>query len=128
MGRTIVWTEKESLRLARDLKEWLLADDENIYLNKFLLTVAEPGNYKGKIYKDLFPYLGKRYPKFKIEYEMCQAIEEMKLCDLATHDKVNVQMAKFILSANHGYTEKSEIEVNNNVKIMNIDPLADIDE
>lgn len=111
------WTEDEALRLANDLLTWIReGEDEHIFFNEFLYLEAYKNDYAGRIYPELLSYLGKKYTSFLNILKECAEIEKSKLMKYGSNGRAVPQMAKFLLSAQYGMTEKSEVK--NDVKIQ----------
>ena len=105
------WTEKESLRLLNDLINWMKESDENIFFEDFLFLSCNENDYAGSIYPALPAYLSNKYTSCLNLIEKARKIQEVKLKKFGSFDKLNSSIVKFLLSAEHGLTEKKEIDV-----------------
>ena len=108
------WTEELALIFADSLISWMNEADENIFYEEFIFMVAKkmPEFEIFKINVDTPGYLSKTYSSFLERIEEAKKIQELKLKKFGAFDKLNVSMAKFLLSAEHGLTEKREETVN----------------
>lgn len=122
-----LWTEADAVRLGTAMLAWFEEDIMNVFFDEFLLTVVNEADYPGKIGKWTPSYLSKKYEAFKELHQKCKAIEEMKLKSLSFKKIGSEGMAKFLLSAQYGYTEKTEQTFNTSLRILNVDPLASDD-
>ena len=103
------WTEAEALKFGRDMLDWMQNADENIFFDDFIYLINHEGKYAGKIYTDLPAYLAKKYSSFLDILNTCRKIEETKLKKFSAFDKLNASIAKFLLSAEYNYREKSDM-------------------
>ena len=103
------WNEEEALRFGNDLLDWMRKEDENIFFDDFIYLEDHKGKYAGKIYTDLPGYLAKKYSSFLDILDICRKIEETKLKKFSAFDKLNASIAKFLLSAEYNYREKSDM-------------------
>ena len=106
------WTEEEALRLADGLINWMKEEDENIFYDDYLFLVVDESKFRGKIYPDLIRHLSNKFSTFSDRIVKAAKIEETKLKKFGSFDKLNASMTKFLLSANYGYTEKTQVESN----------------
>jgi hypothetical protein len=104
------WTEEAALRLADDLLKWMKEKDENIFFDDFLYLSCDESKYPGKIYPDLLGYLAKKHTSFLERLEQARNIEKIKLKKYGAFDKLNASIVKFLLSAEYGLREKSEVD------------------
>ena len=116
------WTESEALKFGNDLLEWMQGADENIFFDDFIYLINHKGKYAGEIYADLPAYLAKKFSSFLDILNKCRKIEETKLKKFSAFDKLNASIAKFLLSAEYNYREKSDLTTKGE-KIDNKDPL-----
>ena len=119
------WTEELALIFADSLISWMNEADENIFYEEFIFMVAKkmPEFEIFKINVDTPGYLSRTYTSFLERIEEAKKIQELKLKKFGAFDKLNVSMAKFLLSAEHGLSEKSRTEVEHvNVPIFDIKP------
>lgn len=106
------WTEDEALRLGNDLLDWIRdKGEENIFFNDFLYLEAYKNDYVGKIYPQLLSYLSKKYSSFLNILSECAEIEKAKLMKYGSKGTVIPAMAKFLLSAQYGLTEKTTTDL-----------------
>ena len=120
------WNEQNALIFGRDLLAWMLEADENIFFDDFIYLHDHTGKYAGEVYADLPKYLCDKFSSFSELYNKCKQIEKIKLKKFSAFDKLNAGIAKFLLSAEYGLSEKTEHKnINTNVPLMNIDPLSD---
>jgi len=103
------WNEEEALKFGNDLLDWMRKEDDNIFFDDFIYLVDHKGKYAGKIYTDLPGYLAKKYSSFLDILDICRKIEETKLKKFSAFDKLNASIAKFLLSAEYNYREKSDM-------------------
>ncbi len=107
------WTEKKALELGNELIEWLNEVDENgndkgnILFNEFLYL-------KNNLHPSLISKLKKKFSTFAKLLEHAKKIQETKIVKYGLAERLNVNMAKFVLSAKHNYTEKQEIKQTGN--------------
>lgn len=116
------WTEAEALRFGNDLLEWMQKADENIFFDDFIFLINHKGKYAGEIYADLPGYLARKFSSFLDILNKCRKIEETKLKKFSAFDKLNASIAKFLLSAEYNYRDKSDVTTKGE-KIENKDPL-----
>lgn len=119
------WTEEAALKFGNDLLSWMRAEDENIFFDDFIYLQDHTGKYAGKIYADLPRYLADKFSSFFDILLQCRKIEETKLKKFSAFDKLNASIAKFLLSAEYNYKEKSDITTKGE-KIEVSDPFAQI--
>ena len=120
------WTEEEALIFGNDLLDWMLVDDENIFFDDFIYLQDHTGKYVGEISSTLPAYLSNKFSTFSNILNKCRQIEKTKLKKFSAFDKINVSIAKFLLSAEYGLSEKTEQkkEVEKTIKILSINPLS----
>lgn len=114
------WTEESALRFGNDLLDWMRAEDENIFFDDFVYLQDHTGKYDGVIYADLPAYLSKKYSSFLDILNICRNIEKTKLKKFSSFDKLNASIAKFLLSAEYGISEKTIVQ--NDVTIHELTP------
>jgi len=101
------WTEKKALELGKELLAWMKAKDEegedkgNIFFEDFLMI-------ENDYYVDLTDYLKGKFTSFSTLLDVAKKIQEIKLKKFGVGDRLNATMTKFVLTNNHGYSEKSE--------------------
>lgn len=105
------WTEVEALKFGNDLLNWMQAEDENIFFDDFIHLQDHTGKYAGKIYADLPAYLSKNFTSFLDILNKCRVIEKTKLKKFSAFDKLNASIAKFLLSAEYGLTDKTSTDI-----------------
>ena len=110
------WTEAAALKFGNDLLQWMQAEDENIFFDEFIYLQDHKDKYAGKIYADLPSYLAKKFTSFFDILEKCRKIEKTKLKKFSAFDKLNASIAKFLLSAEYGLSEKQAIEHSGEMK------------
>lgn len=106
-----VWTEEESLRLFDNLINWMNSKKTNMIFDEFLFDNPNLGEFIGEIYPQLISYLKDKFPSCLKLYEKAEKMQETRLKKYALMDKVNPGMAKFLLSACHGVSEKTKQEI-----------------
>ena len=113
------WTENKAIQLGIEMIEWFNEVDKdgndvgNILFEEFLII-------KKNLYPELISYLAKKFTSFLKLLCKAKKIQEIKIAKYGLADRLNSNMAKFILSANHGYTEKKSIELPEMKKIKGI--------
>lgn len=123
-SNSLKWEEKHAMRLARDIREWLIENKNEVFLEKWLYEVADDSLYPGKLYPDLIPYLSHRYKSFSEYMSQIAGMCLVRLKNRGLDGTANANITKFLLSAQFGMTEKTEvINTNRNIEILNIDPL-----
>jgi hypothetical protein len=105
-GRPVEWTEERAMRLAADLENWMMADeDENIFFQEYLA--------KAKINNQVISELSSKFPKFSETIKGLKRIQEFRINRMALKQKVNPVMAIFLLKNLHGYADKQEVKTEN---------------
>jgi len=99
------WTEKKALDIGGELIEWMKLEDENIFMDDFLVIVND---YP----EGLISYLSKKFTSFSNLIDKAKQIQRTKLIKFGVMDKLNAPMTKFTLINNHGMFDK--VEFNNN--------------
>jgi len=101
------WTEKKALDLGQELLAWMKEKDEdgedkgNIFFEDFLMI-------ENDYYDDLTDYLKGKFTSFSVLLVAAKRIQEIKLKKFGVGDRLNATMTKFVLTNNHGYSEKQE--------------------
>lgn len=108
------WTEKRALELGNELLDWMNEVDENGE-DKGNMFVDEFFVIKKRMYETLPNYLVRKFTSFSRLYNTAKKTQEVKLVKYGVGDKLNATMTKFVLTNNHGYSERSE--VNSEVKL-----------
>lgn len=103
------WTEEAALKFGNDLLNWMKSEDENIFFDDFIYLQCDESKYSGEIYADLPAYLAKKFTSFFDILEKCRIIEKTKLKKFSAFEKLNPSIAKFLLSAEYGLSEKTDI-------------------
>ena len=119
------WTEEKALNFGQEMLQWMLTADENIFFEEFIFMVAPfLDDYENmSIRVDTPAYLANKFETFSKLQGKARKLQEIKLKKFGSFDKLNVSMAKFLLSAEHGLSEKSRTEVEHvNVPIFDIKP------
>lgn len=117
------WTEERALAFGNEMLDWMTSADENIFFDEFIFLIAPelPDYDDVSIRVDTPAYLANKYPSFSNLLERGRKIQETRLRKFGAFDKLNASIVKFLLSAEHGLSEKSIIESNNTTDI-NISP------
>ena len=106
------WTEKKALELGEEMIEWLNEIDSdgqdigNTLFEEFLVI-------KKRLYPEIIAYLKGKFSSFLNLYVLAKKIQEVKMSKYGLADRMNPGMCKFLLSATHGLTEKTEIKTIN---------------
>ena len=119
------WTEERAFNFGLKMLEWMDSADENIFFEEFIFMVAPKlDEYKDvSILANTPSYLANKFESFSHLLETARKTQEIRLKKFSSFDKLNVSMAKFLLSAEHGLSEKSRTEVEHvNVPIFDIKP------
>ena len=103
------WTEEAALKFGNDLLAWMKEADENIFFDDFIYLSCDESKYAGAIYAELPAYLSGKFTSFLNILDKCRIIEKTKLKKFSAFDKLNPSIAKFLLSAEYGMSEKTEI-------------------
>ena len=96
--------------------------DENIFFDEFIFLVA-PNLHKYEdvaIRVDTPAYLANKYSSFSNLLERARKIQETRLKKFGSFDKLNASIVKFLLSAEHGLSEKSRVESTNTTTIIDL--------
>lgn len=105
------WTEKRALELGQELLTWMKAKDEdgedkgNIFFEDFLMI-------ENDYYDDLTDYLKNKFTSFSALLDSAKRIQEIKLKKFGVGDRLNATMTKFVLTNNHGYSERQDLTNN----------------
>ena len=108
------WTEEMAVNFGNEMINWLLSADENIFFEEFIFLIApQLEEYSGiSILASTPAYLSNKYERFSKLLGKARKIQELKLKKFGSFDKLNSSIVKFLLSAEHGLTEKREETVN----------------
>ncbi len=117
------WTEDRAVQFGKDMLNWMLISNDNIFFEEFLFMVAPfMDEYSDcSINVNTPNYLATKYPSFLELHENARKFQEIKLKKGGSFDKLNASIVRFLLSAEHGLSEKSILESNNTTDI-NISP------
>ena len=109
------WTEEMAVNFGNEMINWLLSADENIFFEEFIFLIApQLEEYSGiSILASTPSYLSSKFETFSYLLGKARKIQELKLKKFGSFDKLNASIVKFLLSAEHGLTEKTEIESTN---------------
>lgn len=116
------WTEERAFNFGLKMLEWMDSADENIFFEEFIFMVAPKLNeYKDvSILASTPSYLANKFESFSNLLERARKTQEVRLKKFSSFDKLNVSMAKFLLSAEHGLSEKSEMKTTNTTTIIDL--------
>lgn len=114
------WTEESALKFGNDLLEWMKSADENIFFDDFVYLSCDESKYAGSIYVGLMSYLSEKFTAFSNILEKCKEIEKIKLKKFSAFDKLNPSIAKFLLSAEYGLSEKTKTENTGSIQITSV--------
>jgi hypothetical protein len=103
-GRPVIWTEEKILQLGEELIEWLKADDENVWFERFLYEEKD-------LYPQLISEMKGKYPKFAELIKKAKKIQENKLVDGTLKHSLNPTMAIFVLKNHYQYTDKTQTDI-----------------
>ena len=117
------WTEERALAFGNEMINWMTSADENIFFDEFIFLIAPslPDYGDVSIFTTTPAYLANKYSSFSNLLERARKIQETRLKKFGAFDKLNASIVKFLLSAEHGLSEKSIIESTNTTDI-NISP------
>jgi len=97
------------LKIAGDALEWISSEGlDNIFVNEYItkkykLNMHAVGRYMAV------------YPEFNAVLRQAYELQEYKLARLMLRNKVNTQAAIFTLKNRHGWADKTQVEVSQNV-------------
>ena len=108
------WTEEMAVNFGNEIINWLLSADENIFFEEFIFLIApQLEEYSNiSILANTPSYLSSKYERFSHLLGKARKIQELKLKKFGSFDKLNASIVRFLLSAEHGLTEKKEETVN----------------
>lgn len=104
------WPEERAIKLGKDMIAWLMevddegADKGNILFEEFL--VIEQG-----LYMDVVKHLSNKFTSFCELRKKAKKIQEIKITKYGLADRLNANMAKFVLSTSHGKVIKTESNI-----------------
>lgn len=116
------WTEERAYNFGIEILNWMDSADENIFFEEFIFLIAP----KLEAYADMSirvntpAYLANKFESFSNLLERARKTQEIRLKKFSSFDKLNVSMAKFLLSAEHGLSEKSRVESTNTTTIIDL--------
>lgn len=107
------WTEERALTFGKEMLTWMASADENIFFEEFIFLVAPfLDDYEDvSIFVSTPAYLANRFKSFSKLLEQCRKIQEVKLKKFGSFDKLNASIVRFLLSAEHGLSERSETTI-----------------
>lgn len=116
------WTEERAYNFGIEILNWMDSADENIFFEEFIFLVAPKlDEYKDvSILANTPSYLANKFESFSHLLERARKTQEVRLKKFSSFDKLNVSMAKFLLSAEHGLSEKSRVESTNTTTIIDL--------
>jgi hypothetical protein len=103
-GRPVKWTEEKILQLGEELIEWLKADEDNIWFERFLYEEKD-------LYPQLIGEMKDKYPKFAELIKKAKKIQEGKIVDGSFKHSLNPTMAIFVLKNHYQYTDKQQTDI-----------------
>jgi len=103
-GRPTKWTEEKVLLLGQDLINWLKADRDNVWFERFLYEEQD-------LYPQFISEMVHKYPKFSELIKKAKKIQENKLVDGTLKHDLNPTMAIFVLKNHYQYTDKTQTEL-----------------
>lgn len=105
------WTESVALKLGEELIAWLKEktddgqDKCNIFFEEFLII-------ENDYYPSLITYLCDKFSSFSDLIAKAKKIQEIKLQKYGVADSLNATMTKFVLTNQHGWTDKVDNTTN----------------
>lgn len=116
------WTLERAMTFGQDMIKWLVDADENIFFEEYILLIAAqmPQYEDVSVSRKTTSYLANKYPSFANLLENAKNIQELKLKKFGSFDKLNASIVKFLLSAEHGLSEKSEMKTTNTTTVINL--------
>lgn len=116
------WTEERAIAFGMEMLNWMNKEDENIFFEEFIFMIAPKLEAYGdmSIRANTPAYLANKFESFSNLLEQARKIQEIRLKKFSSFDKLNVSMAKFLLSAEHGLSEKSRVESTNTTTIIDL--------
>ena len=116
------WTEERALAFGKEMLGWMLSADDNVFFDEFIFLIApELPNYEDvKITPDTPSYLAGKFKSFSELLERARKIQETRLRKGGVFDKLNASIVKFLLSAEHGLSEKSELKTTNTTTVIDL--------
>lgn len=106
-GRPAIYTKEYVDELAEDFLEFIELPS-SIYFKEFAIWIRQKRNlfFNNRHFTDF----AEKSERFKEIYEYAKVVQESKLAKGALIRKLDPQMAKFLLSAAHGMSDKQSIE------------------
>ena len=116
------WTEERALAFGKEMLDWMVSSDMNIFFEEFIYLVApDLEEYKDiSIFANTPSYLANKYPSFSHLLERARKIQEVRLKKGGVMDDLNASIVRFLLSAEHGLSEKSEMKTTNTTTIIDL--------
>jgi hypothetical protein len=97
------WTQAKAEQLGADMIAWQKKEAVNIFFEEYLIMERD-------LYPEVIAYLSKKFSSFLKLTERAKKIQEIKLKKYGTADKLNAAMTKFVLTNDHGYSDRQRIE------------------
>lgn len=88
---------------AKELIEWIQADDNNYSLSRFALDIG--------VNRQRFPEWARKSQVFNEAYQLAKQKQEWYMFDGALHQRLSSNMAKFALVNHHGWVDRTETTV-----------------
>jgi len=102
------WTEEKVFELGSDMLEWFKEKD-NIFFQDFFVN-------KHGLFRSTRSDLKERLKSFRTLMEQAKELQEIKLADGGTKNRLNAAITKFMFMNNHNYSEKAETKAETTVK------------
>ena len=98
------YTEKDAIQLGEELINWMRESETNIQFQEFFVVIKgmNPKTYN---------YLSTKYESFSNMLELAKKMQEIRIVKGGLLNEYNSTFCKFLLSANHGMSEKVVNEV-----------------
>ena len=116
-----LWSEGESLRFLNDLIAWIKEADENIFVDDFIFLSCDESKYAGNVYAKLPNYLSSKFSSCSTLYAKAIEMQKAKLVKYGVMDKLNANMTKFTLINNHGWKDKTDVEMSQTITVKTQD-------
>lgn len=98
-GRPKQWTDDRIEQVAKDLEEWFLADEENVFYQAFFATRKE-------LHPDMIARFRRVNEEFNRTVKRIETLQQMRLVHKGFKNPV---MAIFCLKANHGWKDTQHV-------------------
>jgi hypothetical protein len=107
-----IWTESKGNEFFNELIDWLIEDDENVFLNDFLYFTYMPNHKEVSRthFNNLPSQLKEKFSSCRELYGTALKMQETKLVKFGVFDRLNANMTKFVLTNCHGWKENKEPE------------------